>query len=302
VIPVFTDPPIERRWGTSQYLFLDIKLRAVERTDAESLFLVYGRFVHNTVLSRTQILEEGKLKADPQQMNSAPSAFFVLILNNHKLIYVNETAYAPTTDRFAATLKHFISLKHTAFLTLEFERAKERDVPITREQLRILHPYPEVEIVPLSNHGSIQEFVERFSVLRELDFKVLKPNQEVQAARVFEGLQELRRNIDSTQTTLTHSNRSGLDKAEAIKQIELAAGAGNEQVVLHGKDADGNKLKGTTDDIRLELAIAIPDDDQSKAEALALKYEELVANGTLHQDIPAEDHVPRLRRLFSGLF
>jgi hypothetical protein len=235
-------------------------------------------------------------------MSSAPSAFFVLILNNHKLIYVSETPHAPTTDKFAATLKHFIGLKHTAFLNLEFERAKERNVPITRAQLRLLHPHPDVEIVPLSNHGSIQQFVDRFSILRELDFKVLKPNQEVQAAEVFEGLQELRRRVDSTRTTLIHSNPAGLDKSEAVRQIDFAASAGNEHVSLQGKDVDGNTLKGTSQDIRLELVMTIPDDDRAKAEVLATKYEELVENNILHQDIPVEDPIPRLRRLFLGLF
>lgn len=174
-------------------------------------------------------------------------------------------------------------------------------MPVTDQQLRILHPYPDVEIVPLSNHNSIREFVERFSILRELDFRILKPNQEVQAARVFAGLQELRRSIDSKQTNLTHSNAQGLNKNEAVRQIELAAGAGNEQVTLQGKDAEGNKLKGTNNDIRLELAMTVPDDDRAKAEVLARKYEELVENQVLHRDIPAEDHVPLLRRLFRAI-
>lgn len=71
----------------SQYLLLDVNTTVVRLEGHDPLFLVYGRFVNNTVLSRTQILERGKLRASPGQMDSAPSAFFVLILNNHKLIY-----------------------------------------------------------------------------------------------------------------------------------------------------------------------------------------------------------------------
>lgn len=94
---------------------------------------------------------------------------------------------------------------------------------------------------------------------------------------------------------------TGLNQTDAVAQIQVAAGAGNERVALRGKDADGNRLSGTNDDIKLELAMDVPDTDEQKAEALATKYEALVSGGVLHQDLPATDHVPLLRRLFSAL-
>lgn len=302
VFPAFFDPSLKRTYGDSSYIFLNTTAAVAERPGATPFFLVYGRFVYSTKLRRTQVLEGSILKADAANIASAPSAFFVLILNNHKLVYVRETPYAPSTEQFAKTLHHFVSAKHRMFLDTEYERLRTAGEPTTRKQLSILHPYPELQVVPLSNPSTIDAFISRFSVLSQIEFRVLKPNQETQASLVFEGLQELRRNINSNRTIVTHFNKDGLDKEAAAVQIQDAAASGNEKVRLVGKDEAGNKLRGTNDDIKLEMSISLPDSDPAKADTLARSYEALVESGALSPDHPTEDRVPLLKRLFSMLF
>ena len=66
-----------------------------------------------------------------------------------------------------------------------------------------------------------------------------------------------------------------------------------------GKDEAGNRLRGTSEDIKLEVSLELPEADEARADMLANTYELLVENGTLSSDHPTEDRVPLLRRLFS---
>src|SRR5687767_8238987 len=103
VIPAFTDPTLNRRYGThTSYFFHDVSLLRIEQPgEPVPLLCVYGKFVHNTMLRRTQVYRPAQgLAPDVAEMESAPSAFFVLILNNHKLAYAHETPFAPSIKRF----------------------------------------------------------------------------------------------------------------------------------------------------------------------------------------------------------
>ncbi len=49
-------------------------------------------------------------------MTSAPSSLSALILNSHKLIFMPETAHAPTLVAFQATLQKFVSYKYKEYI------------------------------------------------------------------------------------------------------------------------------------------------------------------------------------------
>ncbi|MEO0014056.1 MAG: hypothetical protein RLZZ535_2445, partial [Cyanobacteriota bacterium] len=73
---------------------------------------IVGRYIQNTQLQRTQIYDKqtDSLRRDKQAIQSSPSSIFVLILNNHRLIYLKETPCAPSLNSFQATIKKFIKL------------------------------------------------------------------------------------------------------------------------------------------------------------------------------------------------
>src|SRR3954465_8078923 len=74
VIPAFTDASLRRTRGANNYFLHDVGFVAVPH-EPVPLIVLYGRFVHNTVLRRTQVYRGGALAPDPNEMESAPSSF-----------------------------------------------------------------------------------------------------------------------------------------------------------------------------------------------------------------------------------
>ena len=104
VIPAFTHDTYVRSYGKhTHYHFYKVKFVKLDEIAGIPVFALAGRFVKDTMLTRHQVFEEQVgLIQDEQEMRSSPSAFFVLILNNHRLIYFPETPHAPEFNSFAA--------------------------------------------------------------------------------------------------------------------------------------------------------------------------------------------------------
>ena len=69
---------------------------------------IYGRLIKDTIVKRVQFYsEEDGLVHEVATMPNAPSLFFALDFDNHKLIYLPEVAGAPNAAQFALTLQDF---------------------------------------------------------------------------------------------------------------------------------------------------------------------------------------------------
>jgi hypothetical protein len=104
VIPAFIDTTLRRKYGATNYFFLEVTIKEIagpKSTDIP-LLVVYGRLVKDTVLTSEQVYTpEHGLEPAAESIPSSPSSFFALILNNHKVMYMPEMAYAPTIGAFA---------------------------------------------------------------------------------------------------------------------------------------------------------------------------------------------------------
>ncbi len=124
VLPTFEDKTMRRETKSGTYFLHDVEL--VPLFDANSgtptsntrLLAIAGRLIKDTTVERLQIfdVEEDKLVQDEQTLRSAPSAIFVLILNNHKLLYLRETYDAPAPATFGLTLQTLINRKRHEYL------------------------------------------------------------------------------------------------------------------------------------------------------------------------------------------
>ncbi|MEO0587480.1 MAG: hypothetical protein AAF078_07565 [Planctomycetota bacterium] len=98
VLPAFFHD-FERKYGRTKYIFHKVDTAKVEWDDGDDI-AVYGRLVKDTVLEREQVLQDGEIVADYSEMESAPSAIFVLLVRHHRLLYVKEQGYAPTPQQY----------------------------------------------------------------------------------------------------------------------------------------------------------------------------------------------------------
>jgi hypothetical protein len=123
-------------------------------------------------------------------------------------------------------------------------------------------------------------------LLRRIEFQLIQPNAEINAAAIWQGLEQRREQIHAQRTIVSHENSHGLDKTAAVEQIEEAAASGNQRVKLAGKDVEGNPLQGDNDKLRVQTEMDLPQEDAAKAQLLANKYQTFVRTGFIRPDQP----------------
>ena len=301
VLPAFTDTSLKRPYGSTSYFFFGIRLSEFENPDPDArvpLMVLHGQFIKDTVLTRTQVFSaEAGLVSDEESMSSAPSAFFALVLNNHKLVYLPETPYAPPLGTFASTVQYFLRLKHREYVNALYEQARHTEQPKTKTALYEEVPVPHVEVLPLASKASIEQFLGAFDKLTQLEFRILDTNQELQMLETYRQLRIMKGAVHSQNTKLTHGSSTGLDKVEAIEQIHASAATGNQSVQLAGTSLDGTKLRGDNHSFQLR----VPCDQVSpvpveRAEQMVRLYQHQVEQGILTAD-PAEETPDKIEQL-----
>lgn len=260
VLPAFLDGTLRRSYDDTSYLFYDVELVVLDSEN--SILGIAGRFIKDTVLERDQILDGDKgLIHDNQKMRTSPSAVFLLILNNHRLLYVKETKNAPGLETFRATAQKFLWIKHRNYINALYEknqvaRKADQNVPhISKTDLNIATPRPSVELVPIGSKESLASFLEQFQTLKSVEVQLLDTNSEIDNAPFFEKVREQKDAIGSKKTIVRHTNPEGLDKDVAIEQLSVAAPQGNYQIRFDGLDDAGDRLKGNNEDFKVKTPI-----------------------------------------------
>jgi hypothetical protein len=287
VLPAFFTESHTRRHGFSSYLLRNVGVAdvSVDGLDTPQL-TIYGRLIKNTLLIRTQVYSpEAGLVADEGWIESAPSSFFALDLNNHKLIFQEETQSAPTLGNFAATLESFIRRELDSYIRALHALSQQTEEPKTFRQLRDEFPPPEVEITPLATAGTVSSFIEAFSILERAEFKLLSTNLETPQGNNFELIRAMKDGARADTTRLIHENKKGLNKEEITREATEAAESGNQKVLLRGLGEDGAVLKGSNEDLKLQVRIPdLPDNLLERAAVAVRTYLAQVFSGRLRPD------------------
>ena len=304
VLPAFLDDTLIRTYGdTTEFHFLDVSLIHLNDDTSEVSMGICGRFIKNTMLSRTQIYQRNQgLIQDLRSIQSSPSAYFVLVLNNHRLIYFPETPHAPELKSFEATALQFLKLKHREFINAQFQRYKDEGEKITKKTLRELHPSPTLEIVPLTSVEDIEAFVARYSKLKTVELRLIKPNDDIDGAETFRALREYLDDVNPKSTKVVTSNPDGLNRESATNLIHDASAAGNQEVKLSGIDVEGNRLDGNNEQFKLTVHIEpIPQTSDLLAKKLFATFEALVSRGMIRVDRPTEETATRILAFLRSL-
>ena len=284
LIPALTDEARVRTYGTrTSYRIYKGRLVRLGKDAEHPTIALIGQFIKETELVRYQVFKSGSgAVPDEASLPSAPSAFFVLILNNHRLVYFPETPDAPDLTSFKATIQRFIVDRYNDYINEVHERKRDEGEPITKKSLREQHQFPTLEIIPLTGRDTISAFVNRFSLLQKIEFRIVKPNAELEGQAVFRQLREISDGLKSRDTRLRTSNPEGLDKDKSKLAISEATEQGNQEVTLAGVDQGGNKLKGNNEEFKISAPVRkVPVRKLTLAKKLFQIFEELVAKGSI---------------------
>jgi len=304
VLPAFLDTTQARTVTDANYLLLHPKVESLEFKFGETLCIV-GRFVKDTFLERSFILEAGELVGAEATLPTAETALFILTLDTHKLVYLQETKNAPGFQAFRSTILKFLKQKHDAFIrvlkeeieastdmTLEGvttfleerglngfigedvveiaddkgEKAKREHRPGTLAFLRQHVPVPELDIIPLSTEDSLEAFINRFKTLSLVRVTLVNTNDELDLSDFFPQVRAAKDAAGATKTSVVHNNSKGLDKQGVLEQLKAVATQGNANTHLEGRDHTDTKLVGDETQFKLRIPQSnLPDIDDVDA-------------------------------------
>ncbi|BCK74565.1 hypothetical protein AA0242T_2531 [Acetobacter aceti NRIC 0242] len=255
VLPAFFDSGLIRNYGDkTSYFFHRLSLKKLEKENDDS-WVIYGQFIKNTTISREQIFKDGEgIVRNPAELATAPSAFFVLILSNHRIIYLSETKDAPDLKAFKATVLQFVRKKYEFYINKLHEENKEK-----KNYLRTIYKPPTLEVVPLTGKEDISDFIDRYKILRRIEFDIIIPNEEIDAKQMFDAMRDFSQAVDSTKTQFIMQNKNGLDADQAKEEIEEATRKGNQTVHVSGVDHNNQKLVGNNEEFKISTQLVKPE-------------------------------------------
>ena len=309
VLPAFLNGSRTRTYGNSKYLLLDVKLVNLKSNlelSAQTPALV-GRFVMDTELQRDQILRDGKIIQDTQKLKSAPSSLFVLLLDNHKLIYSRQVSGAPGLPAFRTTVELILKRRWNEYINELLDQnkaARELDTKtpkITKRSLIDSIQAPDLEIVPLAGSQNLTKFVNQFKILKEINIKVVRPNAELNNDGLFNTVEEARSQVNADTTSLIHRNSEGLNKTQSIIQIAPAM-QGNALVTLRGTGSTDAKLVGTNEEMSVKEPIDVPSSVSKGSLAMFNTFNKLINQKVLQigKAINSEKNLAKLESLRNG--
>jgi len=305
VMPAFTDDELERRYGDTTYFFhgVDVIDLGTRRRPEP---IIVGTFVKDTIIRREQIYDRERkvIKRDPLKMKSAPSATFVILLVNHKLLYLHETSHAPPIDAFRATLEQFLRKKYFEFIEQEYEKrrndaADDQKSGITKKKLKTEFLSPELSIIPLSSEQELTDAVERYGVIEKIKIQLLRVNAEISDNQFFEQMREMLNESGANTSSFIEQNKEGLNSDVVVQHLAGAAGGGNARVTVDGKTPDRERLTLTNEEMRLRVPMEnVPPERREKAILLVDTFNNLVREETLVVDRIDPDLAEAIRDKF----
>lgn len=281
VIPAFLGQRI-RSYADTNYFFIDTKIIDVGTRGDPELALI-GRYVKAGKIARDQIYIDGKIVKDHKELDSAPTSFFVLMLSNHKLLYIRENSGAPGLTSFSSTIEAFIKTQRMSVISEEFEKQKDSPEKMTKVALSKKYPLPEINIVELSSDASIQEFVKKFIILNTVEVKLLDTNHELDNSPLFGQARKVKDKLGADSVTVKNEKKGiiGLNKEAVAALITKPAEEGNSRITLKGIGEDGDGLRGNNEHFKLSVPIILPSTAVKAAQTAILTYRKTLASGLL---------------------
>lgn len=302
VLPAFLNRGHIRKHGDTEFRFYNTKLRQLGIYEGEPILGVTGHFVKDTKLRRQQIFREDQgLVANERSMESAPSSFFILILNNHRLLYFAETAGAPDLNTFGATSEAFLRIEWARYLRqrVQHENVTRRGVErVTVRHMSKRVPTPVVAVVRVAGEDAITESISRFGKVTQLRLKLVEPNDETDASEAVAAIEQSLRPLEPSRLEVLVSGPKGLNKEEVERAVGEVTQGQNTYVVVDGEDEAGLRMQADNDEFALSVPIADPPaDDDGLTDTIFDEYQALTAEGKVKGLTPIAHVVEKLRRL-----
>ncbi|MBB4840622.1 hypothetical protein HNP52_003714 [Sphingomonas kyeonggiensis] len=306
VVPAFTQDGTVRTRGETTYRFHKVVISKVGEEKSGPILAISGHFVKDTVLIRQQIFRRDiGIVEDVRTMESAPSAFFVLLLNNHRLLYFAETVAAPSLESFRATAEYLLREQWHRYIRQRYEsdNVTRRGVDrLTIKDLQRRVPPPVLAVVPVAGEEEITDVIQRFKKIKQVKFRLMEPNDELDASAAIAAVEHSFRPLRPTRLEVLASDPRGMNKKEAEAKISEVAEGQNTHIEIEGEDAAGFRLKVDNDEFALSIPIGEPPaNDADLRKELVDVYVKLGDEGKIRRIPTAPGVMEKILRLMRFL-
>lgn len=292
----------ERTYGDTRYIIIDVKLVDIG-TPASAIPAIAGRIVKDTFLHQEQRLVDGVLVPADATLESAPSSFFVLVLPGHRLLFTREHRGSPDMSQFATTIERFMKYARRDRVADQYSVARAKGEPTTKRALGQALPMPSVTVTPVLSQESVDEFIDRFSVLKCMRITLAPVNQEPDLNQFFSDFRAQKESIAAQNAQIEYrGTRGGGLRTDPVKEQVKSAVEGNATFTLEGIDRQQRPLRGDNDNFKMKVEIE-PGTGPTGEEAARLggAYRSLVQSGAVSEGPAVARNEATLRALVARL-
>lgn len=251
---------------TYKYTFTDIEFHKILNQPC-----MLGRIVKCMKIQARQRLQANKrIVSSNDSILSDPSSIFVLRLTDHRLFLIKEIPRSPDLKNFETVVGILLDQEWRAryYAKLARYKRKLRKVRITKEERAEFeddflpeNPKPYFRLTPISDPLLAAEIVDKFAVIKSLQIKAFKTNNEdVDSDEEFlKKHREKMEKINGDSGEINFKSKEGLDKEEVNAFVEaVSASSGNASFAVKGVSEDGSAITRSERDNRVKLTISVP--------------------------------------------
>lgn len=252
IYPAFFESP-PREYSKNIFHLFDLMLLNIEEGEP----VIAGKFVRDTDLTRTHVLREDRLIPNPDMMESATAARFILILSSHTLLYVPETPHAPPLGMFRSTIQFHLKKAWAKYIKSELKRLKKENPKANRRELLLTlseeTPPPELNLIELPSNITIERFLDKFKQIDQVEYRINNTNHSNDFEPLINDLREQKEKTGSSSIILIEQKPTNKDILS--QQLNAVTSAGHVSAKVKGKGQNGEKISGTNEEFRLSVPI-----------------------------------------------
>ncbi|WP_143006218.1 hypothetical protein [Limimonas halophila] len=286
VLPSFFDDKLFRQYGEENIYFI-YEPELVYLSKEDDIVGIWGTFVKDSLLQRSHTYDSQEgIREEPTSLEAATFAQFLLILNNHRLIYLPMTRDAPSLQNFQTTIKKFLNIKHDEFLRTEKHRLNEQSQRATIKGLAHIHPKPTLDVEYLVSKRALSVYLDQFQKLQSLTIRVMDTNQEAEYSDLIDDIRELSKPINPDRTQLSWANSEGLNIDHVREPVDAFAHGEKVHMTLKGQGHEGTKMQVDNEKLRLKVEHeSLPAENNDLVKLMYQDYINQAANVTSSGDI-----------------
>ena len=251
--------------GLTRYHLTDVQLINLNGTIA-----LIGKHVKRTIitLSPDYNIKDGFF-GDEEKKPSAPYSTFIILLDNHRIIYYKNKPGAPNLKSFESTAKRildeFIRLKHKELKeNLEnnnriYNGKKYKYIEDFRNEVLFSeYPLANLNIVPIESETLVEEAFKRIHKISSVKFRFFIPNNEpVDYNNFFASCTQIVKETGSKSMT---QNLTSPEKVDVVENAIKTSG-GKADYVLKAVDEDKEGFTITPDSVSETIPLSVEEDE-----------------------------------------